>query len=96
VIKSKFITNFFQKYVSIKDIRFFKRKISYYLIFRIFRNFFANDLIIQIYDFKIFGSIKKNKTSYFLLKKCEFGDYHELETIRKISKKKKVLFIDWG
>ena len=96
VIKSKFITNFFQKYVGEKDIRYFKKKISYYLIFRIFRNFFANDLIIQIYDFKIFGSIKKNKTSYFLLKKCEFGDYHELETIRKISKKKKVLFIDCG
>ena len=96
VIKSKFITNFFQKYVGEKDIRYFKKRISYYLIFRIFRNFFANDLIIQIYDFKIFGSIKKNKTSYFLLKKCEFGDYHELETIRKISKKNQVLFIDCG
>jgi len=96
VIKSKFITNLFQKYIGEKDIRYFKKKISYYLIFRVFRNFFVNDFILQIYNFKIFGSIKKNKTSYFLLKKCEFGDYHELETIRKISQKKKILFIDCG
>jgi len=96
VIKSKFITNLFQKYIGEKDIRYFRKKISYYLIFRVFRNFFVNDFILQIYNFKIFGSIKKNKTSYFLLKKCEFGDYHELETIRKISQKKKILFIDCG
>ena len=96
VIKSKLITNLFQKYIGEKDIRYFRKKISYYLIFRVFRNFFVNDFILQIYNFKIFGSIKKNKTSYFLLKKCEFGDYHELETIRKISQKKKILFIDCG
>ena len=96
MIKSKFITNLFQKYIGEKDIRYFRKKISYYLIFRVFRNFFVNDFILQIYNFKIFGSIKKNKTSYFLLKKCEFGDYHELETIRKISQKKKILFIDCG
>jgi len=96
VIKSKFITNIFQNYVGTKDIRFFKRKVSYYLIFRIFRNFLRNDIILRIYNFKVFGSIKKNVTSYFLLKKCEFGDYHELSTIKKISKKNKILFIDCG
>tara|TARA_X000000368_G_scaffold376676_1_gene329839 strand:- start:448 stop:1245 length:798 start_codon:yes stop_codon:yes gene_type:complete len=54
------------------------------------------DLVIKIYDFKVYGSIKKNKTSYFLLKKCEFGDYHELNTIKKFSEKNKLLFIDCG
>ncbi len=60
------------------------------------RNFLAYDLIISIYNFKLFGSIKKNKTSYFLLKKCEFGDYHELNTIKKFSNKNKLLFLDCG
>ncbi len=96
VIKSKFISNIFQNYVGTKDIRFFKGKISYYFIFRIFRNFLKNDIILRIYNFKIFGSIKKNITSYFLLKKCEFGDYHELNTIKKISNKNRILFIDCG
>ena len=96
VIKSKFITNIFQKYVRDVDIRSFKKKFSYYLIFRILRKFLTHDIILQIYNFKIFGSIKKNKTSYFLLKKCEFGDYHELDTIEKISNKNKILFIDCG
>tara|TARA_B100001559_G_scaffold13334_1_gene11594 strand:- start:362 stop:1120 length:759 start_codon:yes stop_codon:yes gene_type:complete len=44
----------------------------------------------------VFGSINKNKTSYFLLKKCEFGDYHEINTIEKISNKNKIFFIDCG
>ena len=96
VIKSKFITNIFQKYVRDVDIRSFKKKFSYYLIFRICRKFLVQDIVLQIYNFKIFGSIKKNKTSYFLLKKCEFGDYHELDTIEKISNKNKILFIDCG
>ena len=96
MIKSKFITNIFQKYVRDVDIRSFKKKFSYYLIFRICRKFLVQDIVLQIYNFKIFGSIKKNKTSYFLLKKCEFGDYHELDTIEKISNKNKILFIDCG
>ena len=31
-----------------------------------------------------------------MLKKCEFGDYHELDTIKKISKKNKLIFFDCG
>ena len=54
------------------------------------------DLILNIYNFKVFGSINKNKTSYFLLKKCEFGDYHELNTIKKFSNSNNLLFIDCG
>ena len=65
-------------------------------MFRIIRNFLSYDLVIKIYNFKVYGSIKKNKTSYFLLKKCEFGDYHELNTIKKLSSENKILFIDCG
>ena len=31
-----------------------------------------------------------------MLKKCEFGDYHELNTIRKLSENNKILFLDCG
>jgi hypothetical protein len=96
VIQLNFITSIFQKYLDNKDIRIFKDNIFYYLIFRIIRNFLAYDIKISIYDFKVFGSIKKNKTSYFLLKKCEFGDYQELNIIEKLSKNSRVFFIDCG
>ena len=96
MIKSNFLTSVFQKYLGNKDIRYFKNNFFYYIYFRILRNFLARDLILNIYNFKVHGSIKKNKTSYFLLKKCEFGDYHELNTIKKFSDKNKLLFIDCG
>ena len=96
MIKSNFLTSVFQKYLGNKDIRHFKNNFFYYIYFRILRNFLARDLILNIYNFKVHGSIKKNKTSYFLLKKCEFGDYHELNTIKKFSDKNKLLFIDCG
>ena len=96
MIKSDYLTFIFQKYLKKKDIRDLKNNFFYYLIFRIVRNFLSRDLIIQIYDFKVYGSIKKNKTSHFLLKKCEFGDYHELSVIKKFSQNKKILFIDCG
>ena len=83
-------------YLRGKDIRTLKNNFLYYLLFRFVRNFLSHDLVIQIYNFKVYGSIKKNKTSYFLLKKCEFGDYHELKTIKKFSNKNKLLFIDCG
>ena len=96
VIKSNFLTSLLQGYLRKKDIREFKDNFLYYLLFRIIRNFLSHDLIVKIYNFKIYGSIQKNKTSYFLLKKCEFGDYHELNTIKKFSKEGKLLFIDCG
>ena len=96
VIKSNTLTKIFQLYLEKKDIREFKNNFFYYLFFRIIRNFLSHDLIVRIYNFKIYGSIKKNKTSYFLLKKCEFGDYHELNTIKKLSKEGKLLFLDCG
>ena len=96
MIKSSLLTSIFQKYLENKDIRNLKNNFSYYIYFRILRNFLTRDLILNIYNFKVHGSIKKNKTSYFLLKKCEFGDYHELSTIKKFSNKNKLLFIDCG
>ena len=96
VIKSNFLTSIFQHYLAKKDIRRFKKNFFYYLLFRIIRNFLSYDLIIKIYDFKIYGSVEKSKTSYYLLKKCEFGDHHELQTIKKLSSKDKILLIDCG
>ena len=96
MIKSKFITSIFQKYLTNKDIRKFKKSLVYYCLFRVIRNFLSKNIILNVYNFKVYGSINKNKTSYFLLKKCEFGDYHELNTIRKISNKDKILFLDCG
>ena len=96
VIKSNFLTLIFQKFLAKNDIRRFKNNIFYYFFFRIVRNFLSYDLIINIYNFKVFGSINKNRTSYFLLKKCEFGDYHELNTIKKFSNSNNLLFIDCG
>ena len=96
MIKSKLLTSIFQNYLSSRDIRTYKDSFIYYLIFRMIRGFLAHDLVLNIYNFKVFGSIKKNKTSYFLLKKCEFGDYHELNTIKKFSKKNKIIFFDCG
>ena len=96
VIKSNFLTSIFQSYLEKQDIRKLKKNFVYYILFRIIRNFLSYDLVLNIYNFKVYGSIKKNKTSYFLLKKCEFGDYHELNTIKKLSDKNKLLFIDCG
>ena len=79
-----------------KDIRKFKKSLFYYFLFRVIRNFLSKNIILNIYNFKVSGSTNKNKTSYFLLKKCDFGDYHELNTIKKISNKNKILFLDCG
>ena len=96
VIKSKYITLIFQRFLYNRDIQLLKKNFIYYLIFRIIRRLLTQDLIIQVYNFKVFGSINKNKTSYFLLKKCEFGDYHELNTIKRFSKKSNLLLLDVG
>ena len=96
MIKSKFITNIFQKFLINRDIRKFKKSFIYYCLFRAIRNFLSKNIILNIYNFKVYGSTNKNKTSYFLLKKCEFGDHHELNIIKKISDKNKILFLDCG
>ncbi len=96
MLKSKIITSILQSILTNKDIRYFKKSFFYYIFFRLIRKFLNNDLIIKIYNFKVYGSINKNSTSHFLLKKCEFGDYNEFNTIEKISKKNKIFLVDCG
>ena len=60
------------------------------------RVFLQNDIVLNIYNFRIYGSIYKNCTSYFLLKKCEFGDYHEMDTLSRFSKYNKIFLLDCG
>ena len=94
--KSNLITRLLQKYLKNKDIKSLKGNFFYYLLFRLCRKFLNNYIEIKIGNFKIFASNNKNKTSYFLLKKCYFGDDNELETIEKFSKLNKVFLLDCG
>ena len=73
-----------------------KGNFYYYLLFRLCGKFLNNNIEIRIGGFKIFASNNKNKTSYFLLKKCSFGDDHELKTIKKFSKLNKIYLLDCG
>ncbi len=91
-----YLTLYFQNFIKNKDIRLFKNKKSYFLLFRILRKFFNQDLIVDIYNFKVFASYKKNKTSHALLKKCDFDDKTELLLIENISKKNNIFLIDCG
>ena len=91
-----FFTSLFQKFLINKDIRSYKKNIFYYLIFRIFRNFLEGSIIINIFNFKIYTSVNKNKASHSILKKCDFDDQHEIEIINKISSINKVFFLDCG
>jgi FkbM family methyltransferase len=94
--KSNFITRLFQRYLKNIDIKSLKGNFYYYLLFRLCRKFLNNNIEIRIGGFKIFASNNKNKTSYFLLKKCSFGDDHELKTIKKFSKLNKIYLLDCG
>ena len=94
--KSNIITKIFQNIVSNKDIRTFKKNSFYYFFFRLIRKFLNNYIEIKIYNFKILASNKKNQTSHALLRKCNFDDQHELETIKKFSDNKKIFLLDCG
>ena len=94
--KLNYLTSIFQRYIANKDIRLFKKNVLYYVIFRILRKFFNEDIIVKIYNFKILASYKKNKTSNALLRKCDFDDKIELNTISKISNNNNIVFIDCG
>lgn len=94
--KSNLITRLLQKYLKNKDIKSLRGNFYYYLLFRLCRKFLNNNIEIRIGGFKIFASNNKNKTSYFLLKKCSFGDDHELKTIKKFSKLNKIYLLDCG
>ncbi len=94
--KSNFITKLFQRLVKYRDIREFKKNYFYYFFFRLCRSFLNNYIEIKIYNFKLYVSNKKNKTSHAILKKCNFDDQHELNTIKKFSAKKKLFLLDCG
>ena len=94
--KPNIITKIFQKLVNYQDIRKFKKNFFYYILFRLCRNFLNDYVEIKIYNFKIFASHKKNKTSHALLKKCNFDDQHEINIIKKFSDKQKLFLLDCG
>ena len=94
--KSNFITKLFQRLVKYRDIRKFKKNYFYYFFFRLCRNFLNNYIEVKIYNFKLYASNKKDKTSHAILKKCNFDDQHELNTIKKYSDRKKLFLLDCG
>jgi len=91
-----FLTILFQKLLINRDIRTYKKSIIYYLIFRIFRRFLKGSIVVNIYNFKIYASALKNKTSHSILKKCDFEDQHEIGILNKISNNRKIFFLDCG
>ena len=91
-----YITSFFQKYLFNKNINHFKGKLTYYLLFRLVRNFLNAEIIIKIYNFCVYASNKKTKNSYALIHKCGFDDISELELIKFICFKKKIFLVDCG
>ena len=94
--KQNFITRLFQKLLADRDIRVFKKKFAYYILFRLIRNFLNTSIKIKIYDFKLLVSQNKNTTSHFLLKKCDFSEIAELELIKRISDDNRIMFLDGG
>ena len=96
MLKSNIITIVLQRYLKNRDIKNLRTNIIYYLLFRLCKNFLNNHIEIKIGNFKIFASPNKNKTSYYLLKKCVFGDIHELSTLDKFSKLNKLCLLDCG
>jgi FkbM family methyltransferase len=95
-MKQNFFSKILQKYLLNKDIRKLKNNLFYYLLFRLVRNFLKGDIKIKVYNFFINASVKKNKMSNKLLKKCYTGEEEMLEAIEKISKYKKVFLLDCG
>jgi len=95
-MNQNFFSKILQKYLSNKDIREFRNNLFYYLFFRLIRKFLRGDIKIKIFNFFIYASIKKNKMSNKLLKKCYFGEKEMLEIVEKISKYKKIFLLDCG
>jgi FkbM family methyltransferase len=87
---------FFKHLLSDKDIRAFNGNYFYYLIFRLFRHFISGEFKISIFNFYVYSSASSSETSHSLIKKCNFSDTHELDTINKFNKYKNILFLDCG
>jgi FkbM family methyltransferase len=93
---SNFITKIFQNYISEKDIRQFKKSLIYYLIFRLVRKKLNNKLLVNIHNFRFYASNNRNKTSYSVLRKCDFEDLQEFKFLSFISKKNQIFLFDCG
>ncbi len=91
-----YLTSYFQNYIKDKDIRSFKYDKKYYFLFRLLRKFFDDNFIINIYNFKISASFKKNYTSHALLRKCDFDDKTELNILKDLSKNNNIYLMDCG
>jgi FkbM family methyltransferase len=65
-------------------------------LFRVFRYFITGEFKVKIFDFYVYSSSNKKKTSYALIKKCGFDDEHELKIIKKFNKSKNIFFFDCG
>ena len=86
----------FRHLVAKKDIRNFNGNYFYYILFRFFRHFISGEFKISIFNFYVYSSASNKQTSHSLIKKCNFSDTHELATINKFNKHKKILFFDCG
>ena len=94
--KSNLITTIFQNFIISKNIKNLRGNTFYYFFYRFCRMFLNNNIEIKTDNFRLLASHNKNKTSHFLLKKCHFGDDHELNIIKRFSKIKKLLLLDCG
>jgi FkbM family methyltransferase len=90
------LNNIFQKILLMRDIRHYKKNFLYYTLFRIIRIFLHGIFKVRIHDFFVYASIDKNKMSNSLLRKCDFDDVSELQILKRISKNKKIFFLDCG
>ena len=96
MVKQNLITKIFNSYLRDKDIRNFKTSLIYYFVFRILRIFLSKYIKIKIFNFYVLASSCKNQASYYLIKKCDFEDQHQLLTLKKISDQTKIFFLDCG
>ena len=89
-------TKLFQKFIFNKDIRKFKNNFLYYCFFRLVRKILNSKIEVNIHNFKILASNKKNIASHAILRKCDFTDNPEKKLIEEISTKNEIFLIDCG
>ena len=78
LLEKNYITKLFQKVLENKDLRTFKNKISYYILFRLVRNFLNSEIKIKIYNFYLLLSVKKVLLLTFYLKNAIFQKSEKL------------------
>lgn len=85
----------FQNLIKNKDIRYFQKNIFYIILFRILRLYCKKEIVVNIYNFKLYCSFKKNVGSHSIIKKCRSDNETVFKSINKITKKK-IVFFDCG